>query len=132
VLDMGEPVRIVDMARRLAASSGREAKIIFTGLRPGEKLTEDRLGPAETDERPNHPLISQIPVPPLSEAEVTALDPHADADSLRRALARLARDVSDGGTTAIPSQSRATPAAAEGREGGAEAPIRPRPHAASH
>ena len=44
VLDMGEPVRIADMARRLAASSGREVRIEFTGLRPGEKLTEDRLG----------------------------------------------------------------------------------------
>ena len=50
VLDMGEPVRIADMARRMAASSGREVDIEFTGLRPGEKLFEDRLGPGR--ERP--------------------------------------------------------------------------------
>ena len=65
VLDMGEPVRIADMARRMAAGSGREVDIEFTGLRPGEKLSEDRLGQGETDLRPYHPLISQVPVPPL-------------------------------------------------------------------
>ena len=47
VLDMGQPVRIADMARRLAAGSGREVDIVFTGLRPGEKLTEDLFGPGE-------------------------------------------------------------------------------------
>ncbi len=66
VLDMGEPVRIADMARRLTANSGRKVDITFTGLRPGEKLTEDRLGPDETDQRPRHPLICQVPVPALS------------------------------------------------------------------
>ena len=75
VLDMGEPVRIADMARRMAASSGREVDIEFTGLRPGEKLFEDRLGQGENDLRPYHPLISQVPVPPLSADEVTVLDP---------------------------------------------------------
>ena len=106
VLDMGEPVRIADMARRMAASSGREVDIVFTGLRPGEKLSEDRLGPGESDLRPYHPLISQVPVPPLSADEVTALDPDADADSLCHELARLARGSSHDGARAIPAQSR--------------------------
>ncbi len=133
VLDMGEPVRIADMARRLAASCGREARIVFTGLRPGEKLVEDRLAPGETDQRPNHPLISQVPVPPLSADEVTDLDPHADADSLRRALARLARGSSDGGTKTIPPQSsRDTLAAGEDRQADGEPAVRSRPQAASH
>ncbi|MGD0242904.1 MAG: nucleoside-diphosphate sugar epimerase/dehydratase [Streptosporangiaceae bacterium] len=90
VLDMGQPVRIADMARRLAAGSGREADIVFTGLRPGEKLTEDLFGPGEGDQRPCHPMISQVPVPELSPAEVAGLDPDADPDALRQALARHA------------------------------------------
>jgi FlaA1/EpsC-like NDP-sugar epimerase len=133
VLDMGEPVRIADMAQRLTASSGREAKIVFTGLRPGEKLTEDRLGPGEADQRPNHPLISQVPVPPLSADQVTALDPLADADSLRRALARLARGPSQAGVKTFPLQSStAVRAVEEERPGDAEPSGRSRPQAASH
>jgi FlaA1/EpsC-like NDP-sugar epimerase len=109
VLDMGEPVRIVDIARRLTASTGREVDIVFTGLRPGEKLIEDRLGPGEIDKRPNHPLISQVPVPALRTERVAGLDPDTDAGSLRRALARCARD--GAGTLTIPPQPLAGPPA---------------------
>lgn len=89
VLDMGEPVRIADIARRLAAAD-RDAKVVFTGLRPGEKLSEDLLGQGEADYRPRHPLISQVPVPPLDPGDVTGLDPEANAITLRRALAACA------------------------------------------
>ncbi len=50
VLDMGEPVRIVDLARtmiRLASRSEREVAIVFTGLRPGEKLFEELLADSD-------------------------------------------------------------------------------------
>jgi len=125
VLDMGEPVRIADMARRMAANSGREVDIVFTGLRPGEKLFEDRLGQGENDVRPYHPLISQVPVPPLSADEVTVLDPDADAVSLCQDLTRLALGPSHDGVRAFPAQSRAA------REAEAEHSGHPRPRAVS-
>ena len=41
---MGEPVRIDDVARRLAAQAPRPIEIVYTGLRPGEKLHEVLFG----------------------------------------------------------------------------------------
>ena len=68
VLDMGEPVKIVDMARRMITMSGKAIDIVFTGLRHGEKLHEELLGHGEKGHRPLHPLISHVPVPPLDPA----------------------------------------------------------------
>ena len=51
VLDMGEPVRIVDLARDMIRLSGRitgEIQIVFSGLRPGEKLYEELLSDNDT------------------------------------------------------------------------------------
>jgi FlaA1/EpsC-like NDP-sugar epimerase len=73
VLDMGEPVRIAAVAQRLAELAGPELEIQFTGLRPGEKLDEVLFGRGERDERPSHPLIAQVPVPPLDLGEVSRL-----------------------------------------------------------
>jgi FlaA1/EpsC-like NDP-sugar epimerase len=44
ILDMGDPVKIVDLAKKMIELSGREGiEIVFTGLRPGEKLYEELL-----------------------------------------------------------------------------------------
>jgi FlaA1/EpsC-like NDP-sugar epimerase len=90
VLDMGEQMRIADIARRLAASAPDQVDIVFTGLRPGEKLTETLLGDGETGEALYHPLIRHVPVPPLSPEFVTGLDPAMPVGELRAALARCA------------------------------------------
>lgn len=66
VLDMGEPVRIVDLARQLIEMADNDVEIVFTGLRDGEKMDEELFGRGETDERPFHPLISHVDVPALS------------------------------------------------------------------
>jgi FlaA1/EpsC-like NDP-sugar epimerase len=89
VLDMGEPVRIADVARQMAAASGQRIEIVYTGLRPGEKLHEDLIGTDEDDTRPRHPLISHVTVPPLDPAEVRALDPYAGRDAVLKNLATL-------------------------------------------
>lgn len=70
VLDMGEPVRILDVAKRLVAHADRRIEIVFTGLRPGEKMHETLFSDSERGVRRGHPLISHVPVPPVDPAEL--------------------------------------------------------------
>ncbi|MDN4616157.1 nucleoside-diphosphate sugar epimerase/dehydratase [Leifsonia sp. F6_8S_P_1B] len=65
ILDMGEPVSILDIAHRMIAQSGKDIEVVFTGLRPGEKLHEELIGEDEVDVRPRHPLISHARIRPL-------------------------------------------------------------------
>jgi FlaA1/EpsC-like NDP-sugar epimerase len=90
ILDMGEPVRIADIARRLSTRSARPVDIVYTGLRPGEKLTEDLLGPGEADSRPHHPLVRHARVAPLNPCRLSRLELDGDEASLRRSLAECA------------------------------------------
>jgi dTDP-glucose 4,6-dehydratase len=73
ILDMGRAVKILDIAKRMIAKSGRSIDIVFTGLREGEKLHEELIGVTEQDERPFHSQITHNIVPPLNPAE---LDQH--------------------------------------------------------
>lgn len=72
ILDMGEPVRIDDVARRMIELSGRDVEIVYTGLRPGEKLHEELVGIDEVGEPRIHPKIAHTSVPAMSPDE---LDP---------------------------------------------------------
>jgi FlaA1/EpsC-like NDP-sugar epimerase len=74
VLDMGEPVKILDVAARMIAMSGKEVDMVFTGLREGEKLHEELLGVGETDDRPLHPMVSHVTVPPMRPELIQAQD----------------------------------------------------------
>ncbi len=65
VLDMGTPVKVVDVARQLIERSGARVEITYTGLRPGEKMHEVLLGTGEAACRPLHPMISHVSVPSL-------------------------------------------------------------------
>ena len=58
VFDMGEPVKIVDLAKRMIALSGaKDVKIEFSGLRDGEKLFEELLATKENTKPTHHPKI---------------------------------------------------------------------------
>ena len=66
ILDMGEPVKIVDVARQMIEKSGRDIDIVFTGLRQGEKMDEVLVSVDETTEHRKHPLISHTRVYPAT------------------------------------------------------------------
>jgi FlaA1/EpsC-like NDP-sugar epimerase len=58
ILDMGQPVRILDVAKRLIAQSGRDVEIRFTGLRKGEKMHEVLVATAEIGTTREHERIT--------------------------------------------------------------------------
>ncbi|MCU0319634.1 MAG: polysaccharide biosynthesis protein [Flavobacteriales bacterium] len=61
VFDMGEPVRIADLAEKMIRLSGlvpgEDIEVVYTGLRPGEKLYEELLATAEDTLKTHHPRI---------------------------------------------------------------------------
>jgi len=82
VLDMGEPVKILDLARNMIRLSGKEPEteipIAFVGVRPGEKLHEELWTDGETVGSTTHPKILRAARPPIDvewlEEELTELE----------------------------------------------------------
>ena len=75
VLDMGEPIKILDLAREMIRLSGHEPDvdipIVFSGLRPGEKLFEELLGAEEGSEPTEHARIFKARNPKVGPDEET-------------------------------------------------------------
>ncbi|MEO6546014.1 MAG: polysaccharide biosynthesis protein, partial [Nitrospiraceae bacterium] len=98
VLDMGEQVKVVDLARNMIVLSGlvpdQDIQIVYSGLRPGEKLYEELFEAAEQVEPTAHVKIRRAISPPVIQSDrldramahlETALS-HGDDDELIRRL----------------------------------------------
>ena len=101
VLDMGTPVNIADIAKHMVERSGRQVQVIFTGLRPGEKLHEDLMASRENASRPFHPLISHVQARPLPHEEVSSAVGVGTGSGLLKALAHLESSTPASKTTGI-------------------------------
>jgi FlaA1/EpsC-like NDP-sugar epimerase len=74
VLEMGEPVRILDVAKRMISLSGAEGiEIVFSGLRPGEKLHEVLFSEEELAVSTDHAMIRAVSVPPINPTALSDL-----------------------------------------------------------
>jgi FlaA1/EpsC-like NDP-sugar epimerase len=100
ILDMGEPVSILDLAKDTITLSGlkpyEDIEIVFSGIRPGEKLFEELQTDAESVAKTRHPKIFIGRIASYSSEDVDrALDKLAGlardglADRLRQCLAEL-------------------------------------------
>ncbi|MGJ9459057.1 polysaccharide biosynthesis protein [Oceanobacillus sp. CF4.6] len=99
VLDMGDPVKIVDLAKNLIKLSGNsieEIGIEFTGIRPGEKLFEELLKENEVENVQVYPKIYVGKTTDLYIDEINQIIANyndLDADALRNQLLNLANNV---------------------------------------
>lgn len=81
VLEMGSPMKIVDMAKTLIKLSGKpKVDIVYTGLRPGEKLSEELFSPTEDSAASAHRLVRHVSVPALAPDDARTADvPNGDS-----------------------------------------------------
>ncbi|GAA2021935.1 nucleoside-diphosphate sugar epimerase/dehydratase [Terrabacter terrae] len=97
VLEMGEQVKILEVAETLIRMSGRrDIDIVYTGLRPGEKLGEELFSKDEGRRSTEHPLVDSVDVPALNTGSVAAMrfgsQDHAGAYMRERAADEVRLD----------------------------------------
>jgi len=113
ILDMGPPVRILDLAHDLIRLSGlepdKDVEIRFTGVRPGEKLFEELSMTSEGLRRTTHPKIFigsyASPHLPALRAQFEAIGRicnTTDVDEVRRALSQLVPEYGNGASDSEP------------------------------
>jgi FlaA1/EpsC-like NDP-sugar epimerase len=98
VLDMGEPIRILDLARNMISLSGRDpdrdVDIKFIGARPGEKIHEELFAEGETWKPTEHAKILALDVDPIDpdwlDEELNVLDRLVDDGETLELVSRLA------------------------------------------
>ena len=122
VLDMGEPIRIVDLARNMIRLSGKEPdrdiEITYIGARPGEKIHEELFAAGETWKPTTHPKIVALDVLPVERAwlegkldELERLVESGDTLELVGRLAAIVREPQhDAETEGAGAATAATPA----------------------
>ena len=103
VLDMGKPVKILELAQNMIRLSGKEPErdiaIEISGIRPGEKLHEELWGEHETVSPTEHPKIRKLTCPAIDSAwlenelaALRALVAARDAEGIAKRLAKVARN----------------------------------------
>jgi FlaA1/EpsC-like NDP-sugar epimerase len=113
ILDMGQPVRILDLAHDLIRLSGlepdKDIEVRFTGMRPGEKLFEELSNMAEGIQRTSHPKIFtgtyESPHLPRLRAQFDTLGPlckTADPSAIREVLEQLVPEYAKGDAESEP------------------------------
>jgi FlaA1/EpsC-like NDP-sugar epimerase len=114
VLDMGEPVRILDLAQNMIRLSGKEPgkdiAIEFIGVRPGEKMNEELIGEGETAEATSHAKILRVTRPTVEaawvEEQIVVLErlvEEGDTLGLVSLLTAMMRDPQRAATPIVPA-----------------------------
>jgi FlaA1/EpsC-like NDP-sugar epimerase len=129
VLDMGKPVKIIDLAQNMVRLSGKEPgrdiEIVYSGIRPGEKLHEELWGAHETVSPTEHPKIRKLTCPAIDPkwlddelAALSELVAAGDAKGVSLRLAKVARNAQR-----LPGKKAKTVPAADAVDAVSEQPV---------